>query len=75
MQGLMSTAGVFTLTGSEMVACSGGSGWSMALSHRPLIFSLSATFRKDCRESWVMFTCGSKYNYQEGENTIPTWPK
>ena len=41
-----------SLMGRVMVACcSGGSGAIIALSHRPLIFNLSATFRKLCSES------------------------
>ena len=50
-----------SLMGRVMVACcSGGSGAIIALSHRPLIFNLSATFRKLCSESCVMLTWGRR---------------
>lgn len=43
--------------GMVMVLWKGGpSGIRVPRSHRPLIFSLSATFRKDCSESCVMLT-------------------
>ena len=40
-----------------MVLTGGGGGGGAIDSQSPLIFSFSATFRKDCSESCVTLTC------------------